>query len=230
MILAGELGHGTEAALRKRARLGHDFIVIHRLIQTPDYLLGRYAQDASQMAEGVQRKVLEEVCLMLDSDTRSRIQLVPRFTSEFALHYRQIIHAGGEGLMVKSIAQSHDTRFRPGTRSPHWIKVKKMLTVDMVITEVVQSHAKTFKNRQMAGAIVCGMYVGGVLKPLTHVGTMDHNLRLLFGGEPSQYIGRVVEIAAFDQFQSGALRHPSLIRLREDKYPQDCVFQKEEDG
>ena len=101
-----------------------------------------------------------------------------------------------------------------------------MLTVDMVITAVVVSDAKTFTDRKMAGSTTCGMFVGDELKALTSVGTMDHGIRLQFGESPEKFIGRVVEIGAFEQFDSGALRHPWLIGLREDKEPHECVLRE----
>lgn len=224
LVLAGELGVGTPAALKKRAKLGHEFFVAHRILQTPDYLLGKFPQDATKLNEIEQRELLESIWDKFDSHTAARFQLVPRYTSNFAHHYHRIIAEGGEGLILKSISPEHDTTFKPDSRSQHWIKAKKMLTVDMVITAIVISDAKTFKDRKMAGSITCGMFVGDELKALTSVGTMDHGVRLQFGELPEKFIGRVVEIGAFEQFDSGALRHPWLIGLREDKEPYECVL------
>jgi hypothetical protein len=224
LIVAGELGVGTPAALKRRAQLGHEFFVAHRILQTPDYLIGRFPRDATKLNEVDQRLLLEAIWSDFDQHTSVRFQLVPRYSSRFTEHYFRILNEGGEGLILKSISPEHDTFFKPDSRSQHWIKVKKMLTVDMVITSIVLSEAKTFKDRNMAGSITCGMYVGEELKPLTSVGTMDHTIRLQLGGSPEKFIGRVVEIGAFEQFESGALRHPWMIGLREDKEAHDCVW------
>jgi hypothetical protein len=224
LIVAGELGVGTPAALKRRAQLGHEFFVAHRILQTPDYLIGRFQRDATKLNEIEQRELLEIIWEEFDSHTAARFQLVPRYTSNFAHHYHRIIAEGGEGLILKSISPDHDTTFKPDTRSQHWYKAKKTLAVDMVITAIVISDAKTFKDRKMAGSITCGMFVGEELKALTSVGTMDHSIRLQFGESPEKFIGRVVEVGCFEQFDSGALRHPWLIGLRDDKEPHECVW------
>ena len=226
LVIAGELGVGTPAALKRKAQFGHEFFVTHRILQTPDYLIGRFPQDATKLNEIAQRELLEIIWKEFDSHTSARFRLVPRYASNFAHHYHRIIAEGGEGLILKSVSPVHDTTFKPDSRSQHWIKAKKMLTVDMVITAVVLSDAKTFKERRMAGSITCGMFVDGTLQPLTSVGTMDHGIRLRFGETPETFIGRVVEIGCFEQFESGALRHPWLIGLREDKEPHECALRE----
>jgi ATP-dependent DNA ligase len=224
LVVAGELGVGTPSALKRRAELGHEFFVAHRILQTPDYLVGRFPRDATKLNEVEQRGLLEIIWSEFDDYIKSRFQIVPRYTKKFFHHYCSILSEGGEGLILKSISKDHDTTFKPNTRSQHWIKAKKMLTVDMVITAVVLSDAKTFKDRGMASSIICGMFVGGKLMPLTSVGAMDHAIRLQFGSAPEKFVGRVVEIGAFEQFDSGALRHPWLIGLRTDKEPHECVW------
>lgn len=226
LVVAGELGIGTPAALKKRAEIGHEFFVTHRILQTPDFLVGRYPQDATKLNEIEQRQLLEVIWKELDPHITARFQLVPRYTENFSRHYFRILSEGGEGLILKSISPEYDTTFKPGSRSQHWIKVKKMLTVDMVITSITLSDAKTFRDRRMAGSFSCGMFVNGVLKPLTCVGTMDHSIRLQLGSSPEKFIGRVVEVGAFEQFESGALRHPWLIALRDDKEAHECVWRE----
>lgn len=226
LVVAGELGVGTPAALKRRAQLGHEFFVAHRILQTPDHLTGRFPRDATKLNEVDQRQLLEMIWENFDQHTSTRFQLVTRYTSRFSEHYFRILNEGGEGLILKSVSPEHDTTFRPDTRSQYWIKAKKMLTVDMVITAVTLSDAKTFKDRKMAGAITCGMFVDGVLRPLTSVGTMDHGIRLQFGNAPERFIGRVVEVGCFEQFDSGALRHPWLIGLRDDKETHECIWRE----
>jgi ATP-dependent DNA ligase len=53
---------------------------------------------------------------------------------------------------------------------------------------------------------------------------MSNDMRREFGQNFDQYKGQVVEIHAFEQFVSGALRHPSFVRLRPDKLPTECIF------
>lgn len=83
-----------------------------------------------------------------------------------------------------------DTSYKINSHSPHWIKAKKTLSVDMVIMQVVISNAPSFKDKGMASSIRCGMFVDRKLKSLCSVGTMDHEWRLKFGTDPQKYIGR----------------------------------------
>ena len=224
MIVAGELGVGTEYATRKRKQLGHEYVIIHRLIETPINYRNQFPRDATKLDEQSQRRALEIIWSDLNAHVKSRFQLAPRYKAGFASLYADVIESGGEGLVIKAINPTVDTSFNFGVRSPYWIKVKKTLTVDMVVLDVILSNATSFKDRNMARAIVCGLVIDGRLMPTTNVGSMDHSHRQLFGANKEQFLGSVVEIGAFEQFQSGSLRHPWFIRLREDKGPDDCRF------
>jgi hypothetical protein len=94
----------------------------------------------------------------------------------------------------------------------------------MIVTDIVISDAPRFKDQKMAGSIVCGAYSGERIINLCSVGTMDDDHRRMFGNRPEEFIGRVVELGAYECFVGGALRHPFLVRLRVDKMPEECVI------
>jgi hypothetical protein len=48
------------------------------------------------------------------------------------------------------------------------------------------------------------------------VGQMPFSIRLELTLHPKKYLGKVVEIKGFERFQSGALRHASFIKFRND--------------
>lgn len=224
LIVAGELGAGTEAALRLKKILGHEYAVVHRLLQTPDFLLGKYPKDATQLNEVEQRKVLEEIWSTLPINTQVRFQLTPRTKKMFWQLYQETIENGGEGIILKKTSGIQEG-YTPGSYSQSWIKIKKTSTVDMVLMEVFDSSSETFQSNSLAGAILCGMYDSrGVLHPLTRIGTMDHSTRHYLFLKKHCCIGKVVELGCYEQFASGALRHPWFIKFREDKNPEECVL------
>lgn len=55
---------------------------------------------------------------------------------------------------------------------------------------------------------------------------MSDDQRLEFGKNGDAYIGKVVEVAGFEVFDSGSMRHPSFVRVRDDKDAKECVWAK----
>ena len=53
----------------------------------------------------------------------------------------------------------------------------------------------------------------------------DEEERKMFSANPKKYIGSVIEVKANEIFKdTGKLRHPRFMRLREDKSPLACTF------
>ena len=229
MIIAAELGCGTQNSLTEKTRLGHEFAVVYRILATPVYLRDQFPDDATLLDEVAQRCLLEIIWSGLDEFTKQRFRLVPRFSTDFVKAYQNTVDSGGEGLVIKSIDSLSDSTYKATQYSRSWIKVKKLIAVDLVIMEIVISDAATFKDKNMASAIICGLYRQGKLHPVCSVGTMDHAQRTLLGANKYESIGRVVEVGGFDQFQSGAIRHPWLIRLRDDKDARHCMISEASD-
>jgi ATP-dependent DNA ligase len=219
--LVGELGYGSQASLIEKEKLGmsadEHFVKIFRVLK---YENESKIDDYTDMNEVNQRKVLNELWSNLSDHTRARFRLADRWDGDFVDHYKSIVDAGGEGLVLKV----KDGTYKIGTRNPDWIKVKKTIFVDMVVMGVELSTAKTYVDRGFASYIHVGAYVNGTLKKLCRVGSMSNDMRREFGSNFNQYKGQVVEIHAFEQFVSGSLRHPSFVRLRPDKLSTECVF------
>lgn len=212
-LLVGELGFGSEYALQLRAQYGFDFCDIHDIIIL-DYesLMGESDQ--------TRRAILESFVAKLDGPTRERFRLVPRWTSGFVDKFK----AEHEGLVLKTNNEPYTGR---GTKVSHWIKAKKWETTEMVILSRTMSSAET-KNG-LIESITCGAYVDGKLKPLVKVGSMPSDWQKEFADNFETYKGKVVELAHFGQFSSGSLRHPSFMRLRDDKDASECFFEGKKD-
>ena len=76
----------------------------------------------------------------------------------------------------------------------------------------------------MAGAIRGGLYADGRLIEVLRVSGLDDRTRQTLAADPERFVGRVFEAKGNALFKSGALRHPSFVRFRNDKFPAECIF------
>lgn len=84
-----------------------------------------------------------------------------------------------------------------------WLKVKAVVTHDLIVTGI-----KLGKGR-LEGKI------GGLVTDKCIVGSgLTDELRSLDG---SYWLGKTIEVEAMEETDSGKLRHPRFIRIREDK-------------
>jgi len=209
-LLIGELGFGSQESLRRRKELGFDFMDVF------DILFHKYVWVGDLNGED-RRELLERTLLKAPRE----FILSPRWTTGFAQQYTM----QPEGLILKP-AQGYKY-VGSGTKVKYWLKAKKDHTVDMVIMGWKKSEAETKTNEAHVEYIACGMYVAGELKELVHVGSMTRELSHDIAVNYGQYHNRVIELKHFGQFRSGALRHPSVVRLRDDKHAEQCVFDPE---
>jgi DNA ligase-1 len=142
---------------------------------------------------------------------------------------------GNEGLMIKDL----DSRYTPGRRGKSWLKLKRELaTLDVVVTAVEYGHGKrigvlsdyTFAVWDGDRLVNIGKAYSGLTDAeiatmtqwfLAHV-ALDEGMRL-------QVEPKIVMEVAFNNMmkssrhESGfALRFPRIVRLREDKLPEDA--------
>jgi ATP-dependent DNA ligase len=129
--------------------------------------------------------------------------------------FKQYIKQGYEGIIIKDI----DKDFQ----SEEWWKQKKVLTDEFIIIgyEFGNADWHWIKNYQIpkrgvVGNIICGLWKDNKLVRIMRVGQMPFGVRLELTLHPKKYLGRVVEIKGFERFESGALRHASLVRFRND--------------
>ena len=154
--------------------------------------------------------------------------------------YDDIVGRGGEGVVFK---YNHST-WSPGSRAG-WVKIKAYHDVDVVITDC---DALPSEWRVKPGSV--DSQTGKILPEGDHTepwklgyvglsyGMYDQYGKLRVIGslgytgpkeELQQYIGRVAIVKCFgEQFDSGALQHPVFQDWRDDKDPEDCVFEFKE--
>lgn len=150
-----------------------------------------------------------------------------------------------EGVVAKRI----DSPYRPGRRSPEWQKLKLRQTQDVVVAGYTRGQGR----RAGFGALVVGVWDGGVLRWAGNVGTgfsdgeIDRLRRLLAPLEradsPFAVVPKMPRVRAADivwvepryvaevEFaewtHEGRLRAPSYLRLREDVAVGDVTRERE---
>lgn len=218
-LLIGELGFGSEYALGRRSKYGYDFMDVFGILYE-DY------KPLFDLDETERRKRLETFMDSLDAKTRKQFMMVPRISAKFS----EMFTGEHEGLVLK-LATGPETKYIGNkNKVNHWMKVKKWYETDMVIIDIRVSDAKTKTLVPMTKDLIVGQYVGGVLTPLTKVGggIPDDLSKDLVANFDKKYKGKVIKIAHYGQFKSGALRHAEVLDpthpIRDDKDPTECVF------
>ena len=209
--------------------------ILEELIGSVDFSGAKFSAPETQL----QAQLCFETVTVEDQQPHSQVQLAPAQRASSPEEIDRIFDAararGNEGLMIKDL----NSAYQPGRRGQWWMKMKRELaTLDVVVTAAEYGHGKrapwlsdyTFAVRGENGKLLnVGKAYSGVtdeeIKKLTEwllAHTMvDEGWRKLV--EPSV----VLEVAfnnvmISDRHDSGyALRFPRIVRIREDKTPQE---------
>jgi bifunctional non-homologous end joining protein LigD len=167
---------------------------------------------------------------------------IPTVYKNFGDFYQQIITNDGEGIMLKKL----DSKYVEGTRTNKWLKVKKVKTDDCVVLGLATGENK---YSHLFGALVVGQIIDGKMKVVARVSGMtdairnelNTKIRALPIDNSGDYWksedknvfhkiapGMVVEVEFMERTDSGKMRHPRFVRVRDDKPWNECVMQLEE--
>jgi bifunctional non-homologous end joining protein LigD len=156
--------------------------------------------------------------------------------TEGEAYLREACRRGWEGLVAKRA----DAPYRPGHRSPDWLKLKCVHEQELVVGGWTDPQ----RSRTGFGALLVGYHDGGDLRYAGKVGTgFDHRVladlsarfrdlsadRSPFGGpvkEKGAHWVRpelVAQVGFSEWTRDGKLRHPRYLGLRDDKAPEDVV-------
>lgn len=144
-----------------------------------------------------------------------------------------IYEKGIEGVMAKGI----DSVYEEGKRSPNWLKIKTVVTIDCVIAGYTH-------ERRAISSLALGLYVGKDLRFIGRVGTgftedfltqLRATLETMRITDPpvvnppegeTEWVRpeMVCEVEYLEFTPSFHLRAPSFRRLREDKSPMECTL------
>lgn len=162
-------------------------------------------------------------------------RLITDDVGEAERFYAKALHGGHEGVMVKSLSSTYD----PGRRSPSWLKVKRLHTLDLVVLAVEWGHGRRrgqLSNLHLGARDAAG---GFVMLGKTFKGMTDAMLAWQTTEFLAREIGRdggvvhvrpdlVVEVA-FNDLQASrrypgglALRFARVKRYRPDKSAADA--------
>lgn len=139
-------------------------------------------------------------------------------------YFEEIVLRGGEGLIIKDL-------YAPYGKG--WSKMKKSFDVSCI---VMGFKPGTKKYEGQMGALQLGVYDDYSLKALAtdkpelreigFASGMDDALRQHITDNPSEYLGRVVDIHAQEFTDAGRLRHPTFIRFRDDVSKESITLEK----
>jgi bifunctional non-homologous end joining protein LigD len=177
--------------------------------------------DLTGMTYDQRRAVLEEVVAIVnDRCPDAGVVLVPQIPATAAAIAAQI-DGGGEGVMLKRRAGRYEPAARPGQRSRDWAKVKAMATVDVVLTggwtPGDNSRTGTVGSVEIAVVAEDGAWI-----PVGHCAVKPELLGAYTPGEMPGLAGTVWEVMAAGVTTGRKLRHPHMIRVRDDKRPEWC--------
>jgi ATP-dependent DNA ligase len=142
---------------------------------------------------------------------------------------------GFEGLVHKRLASfyvpgyiSNDTVRIRGSKD--WIKQKKKREFDVVILRFTDARfGLTGQFEGMVGAVVFGQYKNGELIEIGQASGFDVATRQDMTDNPDKYIGKVAVVEAQERSSArDRLRHAQFKGLRDDKRPEECVYDENE--
>jgi bifunctional non-homologous end joining protein LigD len=168
-----------------------------------------------------------------------RIRFSDHIAKEGVLFYRVVKEKGLEGIIAKHSQSAYET----GRRSRQWLKVKTRLTQEGVIAGFTEPGG----GRQYFGALVLGVFEGGELISIGHVGggftekqlkDIRETLDPLIQKEcpftvtpetnaPVTWVKPelVCEVSLSGWTEDAVMRQPVFLRLREDKAAREVVIE-----
>lgn len=184
-------------------------------------------------------KRLEGLEAIINSRKYNHIKLVETYRdpSQFKAIYDKIIESGGEGVVLKRLGSPYVVKSRD-----YWTKIKRFDTADCIISGITIGEGA---RADRFGAVILSQIRNGII---THVGNAsgfdNRTLEVLYksvmslpeGSEPANYTKNnelkfvqpqlVAEIRYMNRTNSGKLRHPVFVRLRDDKPADQCVMEE----
>lgn len=146
---------------------------------------------------------------------RSRVTMTCQVQPTAAM-YERLVDLGFEGAIVKDL----NARYAQGKRGAGWFKLKAITTTDMVVMELPLNGKGQHEGR--VGHMILGQMRDGKLVQRTQINPPDLAQRIEMSEHPERYLNRVVEMKAYGWSEDDCPRHPTFLRWREDKTPDQC--------
>jgi ATP-dependent DNA ligase len=137
------------------------------------------------------------------------VVLVEQVATDKFEFYKSIIARGGEGVVIKN----SNLMYGSG-----WVKFKFRNDVSVVITKIHHSTGKL--------SVEMGVYDGNRIRRVGDCAATTDALVSEMLNKPDVYLGRVLDVIAYDITKDGHVRHPVFHRMRPDLAPTDCTLEK----
>lgn len=213
-ILIGELEAASEAATISFKKLGFRRFFLFDVMkyQGDDISRAHY-----QLRQSVLRRVIWH---RIPKIAHNRIVLCENAYEGFLPFYDRIVAEGGEGIVIKSLNKNAKPTRSDG-KTPDWIRVKPMRTIDYV----VMGPGFTEKGELSAKL---GLWDGTKVRFALQAQIPD--IELSADNKHLVQEGLVVEMQGREMFTSGAIRHAVFRRWRPDKTPEMCSGESKVEG
>lgn len=149
------------------------------------------------------------------TDKQAPIQAVANVHISLAASFwNRVLVTRSEGLVFRHSNAGYDDILG---------RLKRKVEVDYVVLDIVEGQGKHVGR---LGAIVCGLYIKGKLVEVCAVGggLSDRDRNDIWNAWPRDR-QKVITISGRGQFPSGAVRHPNFVRFRDDKRPEECIWE-----
>lgn len=168
------------------------------------------------------RAVLEQVVkALVKANPDCGVVLVEQLPATAAA-IQAVLDAGGEGVMLKRRTGRYEPCERPGQRSKAWAKVKAMATVDVVLTGAWLPGTGVNRRGQVGSVEIALVGPDGEWQIVGHCAVTPALLAVYTPAGMASMAGTVWEVMCAGVTSGGKLRHPHLIRVREDKRAEWC--------
>ena len=166
------------------------------------------------------------------------VTIIDYLQNDGEAYFKAALEKGLEGIMAKRLASP----YQPGVRSRDWIKIKKKLTLDLVVGGYIpgQGQRTSFFGGLLLGAYDSGklIYIGRVgsgfsFRDLEEISKEFKTSNESPFSQPPALQGvkwlqpeLVVEVEAMEVTKKGHLRAPVYLRKRTDKSPEECTIEQ----
>lgn len=234
MILDGELianGEGTDAMLTTTTALVNSnprhAVEVQRFDGPARFylfdILHDHADDLTARPYADRRELLETVAeFWATMYPALPVHVTPQWPAT-ADTIRWAMRQGHEGVMIKRL----DGPYRAGeSHRDHsgWWKIKTVSTADAFVTGWRPGKNG---NRDLVGSLEVAVLDAGRVRVIGHVGNMTVKFRREItapdGSLRPEWYDRVVEFAGQGIGPNGKVRHPRMLRVRDDKTRDDCT-------